>query len=382
MARSKGFEVVLAGFAVFIILLATPQARAADVDRLLDLLVKKHVVTEEEAAELRGEIEKDQVSEHAQAIVEKQKEDAERKEQPISGSSKIKLSGWAQTRYTSGASFPYNTETFELRRARLAVEGNLATSLAYKVEIDAVRSPALLDARLDYRWKPYARITAGQFKIPFSGENLISDRDTPFIERSLVGLALVPGRDTNNNGRDIGVQLGGTVALDSGRPVLDYAVGVFNGGGVNQRDVNRRKDAATRLVLHPLKGVSVAGDYYNGATGLNNLSKERAGVEFEYAYKLFTLRGEYIWGHDGAVRRDGWYSQFGYRFRPKWEVLARYDTFDLNRHKGNDVTSTYLVGINWYLRNYVKFQANYGLTDEQSRTDLTNLFLSQVQFQF
>jgi phosphate-selective porin len=197
-----------------------------------------------------------------------------------------------------------------------------------------------------------------------------------------VGLSLVPGRDTGNNGRDIGLQLAGNIVQGDGRPIFDYAVGMFNGAGINRRDDNRRKDVGGRLVVYPFAGLSLAGDYYNGASGEKELSRERAGVEFAYARKLYSLRSEYIWGHDGAVRKYGWYSQFAYRFRPKWEALARFDTYDPKRHAGKDVTNTYLFGVNWYLLNWVKLQANYGLVDEEARTNLTNLFLSQVQFQF
>lgn len=382
MAIRKRLFTLLTGIVISAALFVTPTARASDIDRLLDLLVKKHVVSEEEAAALREEVEKDHVSERAQAVVEKQSQEAERKEHPVTGASKIKLSGWAQTRLTSGASATNSLSTLEVRRARLAVDGNLTPSVAYKMEIDAVRSPVLLDARLDYTLRPYAVFTVGQFKIPFSGENLVSDRDVVFIERSLVGLSLVPGRDTGNNGRDIGLQFAGNVARSDGRPLLDYAVGVFNGSGVNRRDDNRRKDAATRLVVHPFSGLSFAGNYYNGESGLTNISREREGVEFGYALNRYSLRGEYIWGHDGAVHKYGWYTQFAYRFRPQWEALARFDNYDPNRNAGTDVTNTYLVGVNWYLNKYVKLQTNYGLVDEEGRTNLTNLFLSQLQFQF
>ena len=379
MARNKRSPAALAGLVIVAALFAAQSARASEVDRLLELLVKKHVVTEEEAAALRDEVEKDRVSERAQAIVEKQSLEPEKKEQPVTTSSRIKLSGWAQARYTNAVG---TTNSLELRRARLAVEGNLVPKVAYKVQIDAVKSPVLLDARLDYAPRQYAKVTVGQFKIPFSQENLISSRDMIPIERSLGGLLLVPGRDTGSNGRDIGAQLAGNIVRDDGRPLFDYAVGVFNGAGINTRDDNRRKDAAARLVVHPFAGLSLAGDYYNGATGAKELSKERAGVEFAYVHKPFTLQGEYIWGHDDAVRKYGWYTQFAYRFRPKWEALARFDTYDPKRHSGKDVTNTYLVGVNWYLSNWVKLQTNYGRVDSEARTDLTNLFLSQLQFQF
>jgi hypothetical protein len=400
MVGQYRFLNLLVGFLMATALFVPFPAQASEVDRLLDLLVRKHVLSEEDAATFREEAKKEQDSEvnpaieekrqeavaigatpeRAHAVVEKKNQEAERKEQPVTGASKIKLSGYVQTRFTSAVG-PANG-TLEIRRARLAVEGNLAPRVAYKMEVDAVRSPVLLDARLDYTLRPFAKFTVGQFKVPFSQENLESDRDLTFIERSLAGLLLVPGRDTGNNGRDDGLQLSGTVARSDGRPLFDYAVGVFNGAGINRRDDNRRKDGAARLVVYPIAGLALAGDYYNGAIGVTNIPRERADVEFAYTRKLYSLRGEYIWGHDGPIRRYGWYSQFACRFQPKWEALARFDTFDLKRHSGRDATKTYLVGVNWYLTNWVKLQANYGLVDDEARADLTDLVLSQLQFQF
>ena len=379
MFRAKRFPGLHVAVVMAAGMLAPRPAQADQMDRLLELLVKKQVISAEEAASLREQVEQEKVAAPAQALVEKRNQEAPKKEQPVTGSTKIKLSGWAQTRYTNGVG---TTNPLEIRRARLAVDGNLTPKASYRVQIDAVRSPVLLDARFDYAPRPYAKVTVGQFKIPFGQENLTTARDLISIERSLVGLSLVPGRDTGNNGRDIGLQLAGNIVRGDGRPVFDYAVGFFNGAGINRRDDNRRKDVGGRLVFYPFAGFSLAGDYYNGASGEKEVSRERAGVEVAYARKLYSLRGEYIWGHDGPVRKYGWYSQFAYRFRPKWEALARFDTYDPKRRAGKDVTNTYLFGVNWYLLNWVKLQANYGLVDEEARTNLTNLFLSQVQFQF
>ena len=379
MLRAKRFPGLLAAVVLAAGMLAPRPAQADQMDRLLELLVKKQVISAEEAASLREQVEQEKTAAPAQALVEKRNPEAPKKEQPVTGATKIKFSGWAQTRYTNSVG---TTNSMELRRARLVADGNLTPRVAYKMEIDVVRSPALLDARLDYKLRPYAKVTVGQYKIPFSQENLDSDRDIIFIERSLVGLSLVPGRDTGNNGRDIGLQLAGNIVRGDGQPAFDYAMGMFNGAGINHRDDNRRKDVGGRLVVYPFAGFSLAGDYYNGASGEKEVSRERAGVEFAYARKLYSLRAEYIWGHDGPVRKYGWYSQFVYRFRPKWEALARFDTYDPRRHAGKDVTNTYLFGVNWYLLNWVKLQANYGVVDEEARTKFTNLFLSQVQFQF
>jgi hypothetical protein len=240
MHGKRLYSAVLTGAFIFAVLAAPQPAGASEIDRLLDLLVKKNLVTQEEATALReqaameaaaektataaavpaSEPAKHPVAELSHSAVGKQSSTAERKEFPVTGASRIKLSGWGQARWT------------------------------------------------------------------------------------------------------------------------------------------------------------------NGASGPTEVSRERAGVEFAYTRELYSLRGEYIWGHDGPVRKYGWHSQFAYKFRPKWEALARFDTFDPRRHAGNDVTNTYLVGINWYLNSHVKLQANYGVSDEETRTDLTNLFLSQLQFQF
>jgi len=379
MAKLIRFSFVLVGIALFVALFMARAAQASEVDRLLDLLVKKQVVTQEEAAALREEIDREKTSQKAQAVVEKQNQDAEKKEQPVTASSRIKLSGWVQTRYTNGVG---TANPFEIRRARLALDGILSPKVGYKVQIDAVKSPVLLDARLDWNVSPYVRLTFGQFKIPFSQENLTSGRDLISIERSLVGLTLVPGRDTGNNGRDIGAMLAGSFLRNDGRPVFDYAFGLFNGAGINRRDDNGRKDAAGRLVIYPFAGLSLAGDYYNGASGPKEISRERAGAEFAFIHKLYSLRGEYIWGHDGAVHKRGWYSQFAYRFQEKWEGLLKFDNYDPDRRTPGDFTNTYLVGVNWFVAKGVKLQANYGLVDSKARTDLTNLFLTQLQYQF
>jgi len=365
--------------ALLLALFAPRSFAAADENRLLDLLVKKGIVTKEEASALREEISKDEASQRAQAVVEKQAQEAQKKEQAVTSTSPFRLSGFVQTRFTTAVN---TTNSLELRRARLALDGDFGQKISYRLQLDAVRSPVLLDARVDFKLLPYARVTFGQFKVPFSQENLISSRDLIPIERSLVVNNLVPGRDTGNNGRDIGVQLAGSLVRASGKPLVDYSVGFFNGAGINRRDDNRRKDGAVRVVAHPFSGFSVAGDYYNGATGATSLQKERAGFELAYARKLFSFRGEYIWGHDGALRKNGWYSQFVYRLGEKWQTFFRFDNFDPNRQTKNNATNTYLLGFNVFLAKYVKLQANYGVADEQVRPHPSQTALIQLQFQY
>ena len=378
----------LLGLAVFGWMIVAPASQAqqtTETDRLLNLLVKKNLITQEEAASLHDEITQDRVTQQAQAIAEKQMQLAQVKEQPVTASRLAKLSGWAQTRYISTAG---TKNTFELRRARLQVAGNLADDISYKLQVDVVRSPALLDARVDFTHFQWARLTIGQFKIPFSQENLISSKDLLTMDRSLAVNTIVPGRDTGSNGRDIGVQVEGSIVRRDGRPLFDYSVGLFNGAGTNTKDNNHRKDPAVRLVAHLTHDLWIGGDYYRGWTGAAQIAKERAAGEFAFTRPSWSLRGEYIWARDGAVRKRGSYTQFAYHFpwrrgdaRP-WEGVFKFEDFDSNTHTAKNEVRTYIMGLNWYLSNWVKFQANYGAGDETARPRLNHTFQTQFQFQF
>ena len=368
------------GFWVLLLLLpVSAWAQSSELDSLLELLVKKNLVTQQEADSLRDELARDRVSQQAQTLIDKQAQTGQVKEQPVTASRQVRLSGWAQTRFTSTAG---TKNSIELRRARLAVGGNLTDSISYRMQADLVRSPVLLDAHMDFTRLPFAKLRIGQFKVPFSQENLISSKDLLTIERALPVLNLVPGRDTSNNGRDIGLQVEGNIVRGDGRPLFDYTVGLFNGAGINRRDDNHRKDAAIRVVGHLARGLWIGGEYYNGQTGVTQTDKERAAAEFFLRRGSFTVQGEYIWGRDGATHKRGSYTMVAYRFRPRWEGIFRFEKLEPNKSALRDDTRAYLVGFNWYFNDWVKFQLNYSANDEAARPRLNHTMLTQFQFQF
>lgn len=159
-------------------------------------------------------------------------------------------------------------------------------------------------------------------------------------------------------------------------------MGVFNGNGINRLDENHRKDVATRVVVHPLPGMSLAGEYYNGATGVQKLARERWGSEWAYIKAPYSLIGEYIWGHDDVICKRGWYALFAYRLRPQWEGLFRFDNYDPNLRTSKDQTNTYLVGLNYFVSEWVKFQANCGLASRGTEPRLAQVVLGQIQFSY
>jgi phosphate-selective porin OprO and OprP len=128
---------------------------------------------------------------------------------------------------------------FLVRRARFEVDGRLYRWIGFKLEADFTEGVSLKDAYLDLRFFPELRFRAGQFKVPFSLEELTSSRFIDFVERSLVN-ELAPARDR-------GVMIYGDL-LDG---AVSYPLGGFNGTGEDTNDNNAGKDLATRLTFTP-----------------------------------------------------------------------------------------------------------------------------------
>ncbi len=150
-------------------------------------------------------------------------------------------------------------DDFDIRRARLFLTGRVYEHFVYKIEaeLEGSSSNRLIDAYVNFDCFPWIQLQAGQFKEPFSLEQLISDKYLIFNERSF-GYYLTPGRD-------VGFMIHGSVLGGA----LQYGAGIFNGDG---RDATRRgqkddKEVTGRLVVRPfqlggpdlLRGLQIGG---------------------------------------------------------------------------------------------------------------------------
>src|ERR1700682_3414205 len=120
----------------------------------------------------------------------------------------FQVHGYIQGRFTNQEGTP---DRLEIRRARVILSGDPLSKLSYTFQIDVVKRPFLMDAALTWKFSRSLRLTGGQFKIPFSAESLISDNLNIPVARARAVTALAPGRDTGVQGRDVGLQLAGTL---------------------------------------------------------------------------------------------------------------------------------------------------------------------------
>jgi hypothetical protein len=98
------------------------------------------------------------------------------------------------------------------------------------------------DVFVNYGPTPWTNVQVGEFYLPFTLENRISDNTTWFLERSLpvrsIGAPLQ---------RDIGVMFWG----ESPDKLVYYAASLLNGDGPNRPNVDSRYDFSGRAVLRP-----------------------------------------------------------------------------------------------------------------------------------
>ncbi len=197
------------------------------------------------------------------------------------GQHEVRIRGAVQSdgRFFSEDDNQKATDRFELKQARIWLEGKVFKHIYYKIMPDFAASGNILpDAYLDYAYLPEASLLVGKFKPSLSLERLQGDSDGTFLERAF------PTYLASN--RDVGIQLHGafskpgykteTVAgpIDS-RNTFIYQVGVMNGSGddgspnYDSKDLDDDKEFVGRLFAHPFQhtgfswleglGIGVAG---------------------------------------------------------------------------------------------------------------------------
>jgi phosphate-selective porin len=274
------------------------------------------------------------------------------------------------------------------------LKGNISTKWGYRLQADFAISPKIIDVYADYKLNQYLNFTFGQFALPFSLNNITGNTKLELIDRSQAVEALVArGEDIigNQNGRDIGLQVGGTFLKLGENPLIEYKIGVFNGAGINVKsDNNEAKDIVTRIIISPFKDLSFGGSYYNGMapietsdTTIDNKGRTRLGLEASYSISQFSLKGEYIMGSDGSIDRGGYFAQAAYYIIPKkFQVVAKYDYYDENTALNDDAATWYIGGLNYFFTQNVLLQVNYTFKEEESNSYNNNLAAVQLQVIF
>jgi phosphate-selective porin OprO/OprP len=205
-----------------VLLMAGQVALADSATDIVDALVMKGVLTEEEGRLItKGHTSKTNVT-----PVLKEKDNNFTIESP-NGNNSIGLTGrihfdyrnydYNQGNHAATAASSTGADTFDMRRARLGVKYKFAKYYSGEIVFNTVGVTDVLDvAFLDINWVEKAKIRVGQFKMPMSLEQLTSSNNIDFIERSVL--------DNYVAAKERGVQVFGEPATG-----LTYAVALSNG---------------------------------------------------------------------------------------------------------------------------------------------------------
>jgi phosphate-selective porin OprO/OprP len=330
---------------------------------------------------------------------------------------------------------------FELRRARLFAAGTMFNVWDWKAQYDfADNKTSVKDAWIGYTGFEPARITLGQFKQPFSLEELTSSKYITFMERSLPTDAFATGRrlglgagkyadhytwaasvygqevgddSSGNSPYGIGARvtwapwaektkvlhLGLSGAWEnpedegvsySTRPESHRTDTKFaNTGGIPDPDNFTKYGAEAATVLGPF---SAQGEYYWVSQESNDISD--TDYNGWYVFGSWFLTGESRNYKKGVFSRVTPKSTVGMGGIGAWELALRYSSIDLEDSpitggKQNDIT----LGLNWYATKSIRFMANYIFVDADPpasslqvngspSSDKPNIFEMRAQIDF
>lgn len=305
----------------------------------------------------------------------------------------------------------------ELRRARIDIEGVLHGDWGYELGIDFADGGAdIKDAHVSYNALWPTKIQIGQFKEPFSLEELTNSKHITFMERALPN-AFVPGRSIGVGARSHGDAWSAAAGI-FGEAFDDDADNEGDEGwGMTGRATFSPLHSETRVIHFGTsasfrkpddeKKVSFKQRPESHITDIKYLDTGKIdhtdgvmkyGLEAAGVFGPISLQGEYIFtnvSRDGGaedVSFDGGYvyvswfatgetrpykektGRFG-RIKPKskhgaLELAARYSMMDLNDGAitgGREENFTF--GVNWYINPNIRLMANYICVDNDKHAD-------------
>ena len=344
-------------------------------------------------------------------------------------STRLQVHGFLQAdgRFFTSDPKDHRLDKLFFRRIRPIFEGTLFNTLDFRFMPDfGQNNPQIQDAYVELKLFAFAKPRIGKFKTPIGLEDLRSDSESSFSERSLAS-DVVPLRE-------LGVQISGAAL----HHLLSYAAGYFNGtpdGSNGNFQWRTSNEGVARLFLQPFLrsrakplrglGVGAAGSFADESGKLPSFKTVGQNTFFNYSAKAVadgrhhrvSPQAWYYWGPVGVIGeytissqqvRNGSFArllsnqawqitaslmltgeknsyagmrprrafepQKGLRHLGGWEVAARYSQLRVDRNAFPLFASSktaaagaaeWGVALNWYLNRYARLMNAYEHTSFQ-----------------
>lgn len=331
----------------------------------------------------------------------------------------VKLSGFGIVQYQYNGLHNGTTSksnTFNLRLGRVSLDGRILDDWFWKAQLQfngntstLGASPRVLDLFVEWQKYDFFRVKAGQFKNPFTFDNPIHPIDQGFMGvaqsvQKLAGFSDRAGAHPSN-GRDIGVQIQGDfLKNNAGRNLIHYQVGVFDGQGINVKDVDQQKNIIGGVWVMPMDGLRLGwfgwtGSYARKGTwtdaaglpqsGIRSLQQRRYAFSAEYKADDWTVRSEYVHStgyafakpiantndeaaHDCNISADGSRAQGVYALviapiiPKKFHAKARYDMYRPSDSAQKQRTQ-YDLGLDYEFNKNLELSGIYSYVHDRSQ---------------
>lgn len=363
---------------------------AASNDALLDLLVKKGVLTDTEATAVAAELKEEQpvfVKAKGKAVKD------------------IKLTGRIHAQYdaiSNDDDTKSSQNGFYLRRLYLGAETKFANDWYGKLIVNFggdEESVSVDKALIGWKYNPAANFEFGYTKVPFGLYETTSSSKIKTVERPIANRLFAESDGLQLAARNAGVFLNGDIAGG-----FSYSAAVVSNDPSNSFSDNQDDDGSDTNGLgffgrlewkndNFLVGVDLAHkqdgakNLDSGAGWMPNSGDINAyGVHAVYTYEGFRLSSEFLGGtiqnansQAGSAGDDvdvyGFTIIPSYKINDKWEVVASYsmvdsdganiiDATDLVRRSNSgdeyDEGESYYIGFNYYIiGNDLKLSGGY-----------------------
>ena len=331
----------------------------------------------------------------------------------------IKFSGYGMLQYQGQDPEGNHSNSFNLRLARFILDGKIG-DFDWRAQIQGTNATGpgqptvqLVDLYAEWRKHPEFKVRVGQFKRAFTYENPTHPitqgwRSYADVINKLSAFGDRTG-EKSSGGRDIGIQVSGDLFPNAnGRKLFHYQVGIYNGEGVNQKDMDNRKDIIGGVWVMPIKGVRIGAFGWTGSRGgmldpqtgeKRSIEKNRYALSAEYDLNEYTFRAEYIhsqgWGaaspgnnvreidYSKGDKADGWYV-FGIVpvVKSKLHAKARYQTYRNKKEWGTSVNQ-FECGLNYFFTKSLELHLEYSRVNDRSLAKHDyNLVDMELDFRF
>lgn len=213
----------------------------------------------------------------------------------------IKIGGYMKSQFTYQPSDNGDKSETSVVNARIKVSGDIDDKTSFNLLFDTVKDEVLLDAYITRKIVSGVSVNVGQYKTPYSTDNLISNAKYGFVNRPYMR------DDTSPAFRDRGV----TLACDMSK--FSAIVGMMNGSGLNKAETNSDKSVAVRLVAKAIPHLNLSGNYYTGKNNTaNNDRTDFMNFGLDGTFNGWEYSAEFANKDDGTITGNSCFAWLSY----------------------------------------------------------------------